>query len=68
MTFLNVCLFVCLHIFIQFLHVQSVDKNDETYGEKPTTSHVGRKAQVAPAATKDYDEKIVSLIITISVE
>jgi hypothetical protein len=39
-----------------------VDKNDETYGEDPSTSKTGRKAKVAPAASKDYDEKIVSLV------
>ncbi|CAB3983930.1 SWI SNF-related matrix-associated actin-dependent regulator of chromatin subfamily A member 5, partial [Paramuricea clavata] len=37
---------------------QAADKNDETYGEKPSTSKTGRKAQVAPAASKGYDEKI----------
>jgi hypothetical protein len=44
-----------------------VDKNDETYGEKPSTSKTGRKAQVAPAASKGYDEKIVSLLISLSI-
>jgi hypothetical protein len=42
-----------------------VDKNDETYGEDPSTSKTGRKAKVAPAASKDYDEKIVSLVYRI---